>query len=261
MLTIPFADWTVPASLHPNIAYIKGQQEIGADTGYHHWQLLVVFKRAFRTRAVQELFGGRAHCELTRSDRADAYVWKEDTAVAGTRFELGSKPHRRNSQRDWDAIWEAAKTGDLLAVPAGVRVQHYRTLRLIASDHLEPAALERQIQVFWGATGLGKSRDAWAQLGLQAYPKDPRTKFWDGYQGQEHVVIDEFRGGIDIAHILRWCDRYPVRVEIKGASTVLRATRMIFTSNLHPKDWYPGLDDETLSALLRRLEIKHYVSL
>jgi len=35
----------------------------------------------------------------------------------------------------------------------------------------------------------------------------------DGYRGQEHVVFDEFRGGIDISHVLRWFDRYPVIVE------------------------------------------------
>lgn len=200
-----------------------------------------------------------AHCELTRSEAADEYVWKEDTRIAGTQFELGRKPHRRNNATDWELIWESAKSGAINDIPANVRVQHYRTLRTIASDYSEPLPMERQIYVFCGRTGSGKSRRAWDEAGFSAYPKDPRSKFWDGYRDQKHVVIDEFRGGIDISHILRWLDRYPVLVEIKGSSTPLVAEKIWITSNLHPFNWYPDLDEETRNALLRRLQITEFV--
>lgn len=95
-------------------------------------------------------------------------------------------------------------------------------------------------------------------LGLQAYPKDPRSKFWDGYRGQAHVVIDEFRGGIDIAHLLRWFDRYPVIVEVKGSSVVLNAKKIWITSNLAPEAWYPDTDQETIAALRRRINVTHF---
>jgi len=75
------------------------------------------------------------------------------------------------------------------------------------------------------------------------------------------VVIDEFRGEIGIGHLLRWFDRYPVLVEIKGGSVVLKATRFWITSNLSPDAWYPNLDEETKSALKRRLNITHFDAL
>lgn len=109
--------------------------------------------------------------------------------------------------------------------------------------------------VFWGPTGTGKSHRAWERAGVDAYSKCPRTKFWCGYRNETSIVIDEFRGGIDISHLLRWLDRYPVRVEIKGSSKPLMAERYFITSNLHPKYWYPDLDMETYLALERRLEI------
>lgn len=112
--------------------------------------------------------------------------------------------------------------------------------------------------VLWGPTGTGKSRTAWKLAGMGAYPKDPRTKFWDGYRDQTNVVIDEFRGAIDLSHILRWTDRYPVIVEVKGSSTVLTATTLIVTSNLNPNLWYPNLDNESFMALLRRLVVIHF---
>ena len=117
--------------------------------------------------------------------------------------------------------------------------------------------MERSCVVYWGPTGTGKSHRAWREAGLAAYPKISTTKFWDGYRSHEHVVIDEFRGAIGIEKMLTWLDKYPVIIENKGSSTVLCATRIWITSNLHPNDWYPDVDQETKDALMRRLEIVH----
>lgn len=72
------------------------------------------------------------------------------------------------------------------------------------------------------------------------------------------VIIDEFRGDIDISHLLRWFDRYPVIVEVKGSSAPLIAENIWITSNLHPSNWYPLLDSVTYAALERRLEITEF---
>lgn len=170
----------------------------------------------------------------------------------GTRFELGRKAFQRSSETDWERVWDLATSGNLLGIPASIRVPHYRTLRTIQQDFVQPVAQSRSVSVFWGKTGTGKSRRAWNEAGLSAYPKAPTTKFWDGYQGQEHAVIDEFRGDIAISHLLRWLDRYPVIVEIKGAATCLSCKHVWITSNLPPIEWYPTLDAETFSALSRR---------
>lgn len=242
--------------------FIRGQLESGHQDGYLHWQIYVVFKKKVRLGGVKSVFGDTVHAELTRSSAAREYVFKDDTCVADTtRFQLGEQPFRRNSSTDWDAIWTSAKSGTFMDVPANLRVVHYRTLRAIAADFATPQPVERVCYCFWGRTGTGKSRDAWAAAGMDAYCKDPRTKFWDGYRAQEHVVIDEFRGSIDIAHMLRWLDRYPCNVEIKGSSVPFLAKTIWITSNLDPRKWYPGLDEETLNALLRRLNITHYDSL
>lgn len=171
---------------------------------------------------------------------------------------MGSKPFRRNSATDWESVWTSAVAGDLSRIPANVRVVSYRTLRAIASDHATCRPIVREVFVFWGRTGTGKSRRAWEEAGMDAYAKDPRSKFWDGYVDQKNVVVDEFRGGIDISHLLRWCDRYPVRVEIKGSSRPLVADAMWITSNICPRAWYPETDGETMEALLRRLTVTQF---
>lgn len=226
--------------------------------GFVHWQLVAYFKSRVRLRTVKSIFGESIHAEPTRSDAAAKYVHKDETSVMGTRFEFGTIPNATRNLRDhkdWEAIKCAARQGRLDDIPPDVYCRNYNTLKRIAVDHMAPVAIERTITVYWGSTGVGKSRLAWDQAGLNAYPKDPRSKFWDGYSNQERVVIDEFRGGIDIAHVLRWFDRYPVIVEVKGSSTVLSANQIWITSNLHPRLWYPDIDSLTFDALMRRLKV------
>jgi hypothetical protein len=206
---------------------------------------------------VKSAFCRTAHCEPTRSANAETYVRKEETRD-GDGFEFGAKPFRRDSATDWARVKKAAQDGELDLVPADIYVRYYRTLQCIAADHDKPVGVEKLVRVYYGATGTGKSRRAFEEGGDAVYVKDPRSKFWCGYRGERNVVIDEFRGGIDVSHMLRWLDRYPVRVELKGSSAPLKAEKIWITSNLHPDQWYPELDEETKKALLRRVEVTYF---
>lgn len=253
--TIPRASWE--PCLPTGAQWCIGQPERG-DSGYLHWQVLVSFTAKKTISQVKSAFGIQGmHLEPTRSTAAEAYVHKEETRD-GEPFEFGERALRRNSGTDWDRIKEMAKGGDIDLVPSDIYIRYYRTLQCIAADHETPVGIEKTVFVFYGRTGTGKSRRAWEEAGPDAYAKDPRSKFWCGYRSNEHVVIDEFRGGIDISHMLRWLDRYPVRVEVKGSSKPLKATKIWITSNLHPMNWYMDLDSEIKDALLRRLQITEF---
>lgn len=155
-----------------------------------HWQIVVGTNKKVRRVAVSKIFGEFAHVESTRSSSADEYVWKDDTAVIGTRFQLGTKPVNRSSVKDWDAIRASAVAGRMCDIPADVYVLCYNQLKRIGVDNAQPIGIERRCTVYWGSTGVGKSRLAWHEAGMDAYPKDPLSKFWDGYNGHKHVVID-----------------------------------------------------------------------
>lgn len=256
MLTIPHAHFTpyLPASCK----WIAGQLELGASgSEFLHWQVVVAFSKKVSLHGVRECFGD-FHAEPTRSSAANDYIGKDDTAVAGTRFELGAKPFLRNSKTDWEQVWAAAVRGVYSTIPANVRVINYRTLKQITLDHSKPQPMERVCEVFWGDTQTGKSRRARSLCRTDPYPKEPRTKFWCGYQNEEDVVIDEFRGDIDLSYLLRWTDRYSLRLETKHGGCVANFRRIFITSNKDPKDWYPTADEATLEALWRRLRITHF---
>jgi RNA helicase len=253
LCTIPRADWT--PCLPSTADYCRGQLERGDSTGYEHWQLLVTFPSKKTLRQVKNVLCITAHCEPSLSKAANDYVWKEDSRI-GEPFEFGIQPFNRNSKTDWDRIRLLASTAKFEQIPSEIYIRYYSNLHKIRSDHLQPLAIERTCFVYWGPTGTGKSHRAWAEAGSLAYSKDPRTKFWCGYGDQCSVIIDEFRGSIDISHLLRWLDKYPVRVETKGSSRPLVASKIWITSNLHPNSWFPDLDYNTYLALERRLIIE-----
>lgn len=254
LATIPhhgFTPW-----LPDGFCFIRGQLELGAARDYLHWQILVIARRKCSARYMQECFGPW-HFELTRSKAADDYVWKEDTRVDGTQFELGQRPHSRSAPRDWDKVWDDAVSGQFMSIPADIRVRCYSTIKRIHENHLRPVGIERTCYVFWGPTHTGKSHRAALEAGEDYYPKDPNSKFWCSYRGEEHVVINEFRGRIDISHMLQWTDRYKTLIDTKHGRTALKATTIWITSNLHPSDWWPDCDAHTVAAFIRRCRIEH----
>lgn len=256
LLTIPHHAF-VPF-LHPGVAYLRGQLEQGAG-GFLHWQLLVVLAKKATLRAVKDIYGQSAHAEPSRSDAADDYVWKEETRVQGTQFELGKRAFKRNSDTDWEAVRTAAVAGELDSIPADVFVRNYHSLKRIQKDYSVARPRPGTIcHVYWGATGTGKSHRAWEEAGADAYIKNPSTKWWDGYRGEDAVLIDEFTGQIGITYLLRWLDKYSCRVEEKGGDQPLKATKFWICSNTDPREWYPEANEETKAALLRRLNITHF---
>lgn len=286
LFTVPFAKWKVPDTLPPGITYLRGQQEVGESgdipivgvepcslgstssitpgpqsDGYHHWQFVAHFAKPIRLGGVRKLFGPY-HAEPCLSKAALTYVWKDATSVPGSRFELGNKPVERSAAKDWDKVWDDAKAGSLQTIPADIRIRSYHTLKRIAKDYCQAPFREGiKVFVYWGATATGKSHRMFEESysgGIIPYVKASTTKWWDGYQGQERVIIDEFRGQISIEHVLKWFDKYPCYVEEKGGQVALKANEFWICSNLHPEQWYPTMDIESKAALLRRLTITHF---
>jgi len=75
--------------------------------------------------------------------------------------------------------------------------------------------------------------------------------WWDGYEGQHTVIIDEFYSWLRYDFFLRLTDRYPLQVETKGGSVQFVSRRIVFTSNTQPTEWYPNIQDR--AAFNRRI--------
>lgn len=236
----------------PKICWLCGQKETGATTGYVHWQFMASFKDKVRLAALVKIWPG-CHAELTRSQYADEYVLKEETKIANTEFNLGEKPLKKNSKVDWARQRELAIAGNLDDIDPGVYIRNYSSLQRIATEHMRPQFRGKQeVNVYWGVSGSGKSHRVFAEAGDNFYIKSSTTKWFDGYRGEENIIIDEFTGTMDIVHLLKWLDCYPLTAEIKGGQVVLKSKKWWFTSNIDPDHWYAEKAGLEQCAALRR---------
>lgn len=254
ILTIP-EQCFVP-SLPQGAVYIKGQLEQGA-SGYRHWQLVCHMQKKVRLGTLKKLFGQEAHCEPTRSDAAEDYVWKEDTSVAGTKFELGQACTKRNSKQFWESQWQLAKSGNLEEIEADVKIKYYSTLKKIAFDHsVPPEPLDAVCGVWiWGPPGVGKSHSAREWYG-KVFNKN-LNKWWDGYKGEDAVLLDDVsvEHKTWIGYFLKiWADKYPFQAEVKGGTLNIRPKKLIVTSN-YPIDHLWGDQFALLEAIQRRFYV------
>lgn len=65
-----------------------------------------------------------------------------------------------------------------------------------------------------------------------------RSQWWDGYEGQPVVVLDDYYAWLPWDTLLRICDRYPLLVETKGGQANFVPKTVIITSNTMPHMWY-----------------------
>jgi len=242
--------WEPPTTLPDGVAWLRGQKEIGANTSRPHWQLFVAFKRAVRLAAVKRIFTNRCHAEPSYSEGAETYVFKDDTAIAGTRFELGRKAFNRNSKTDWASAKELAKQGRLDDCPPDVYIKYYRTLKSIAMDHMtKPADLTSTCGIWiFGPPRTGKSHYARQHYGDSLFLK-AQNKWWDGYQNERNVLLDDFDTKT-MGHLLKiWLDKYAFPAEVKGYTIQIRPQNFIITSNYTPEQIF--IDDPVMAEAIR----------
>lgn len=111
-------------------------------------------------------------------------------------------------------------------------------------------------EVIWltGPSGSGKSRRAREICGEDVYTKNTGHKWWDGYDGHEDVILDDFRDSWwPITYMLALIDRYEFQVEYKGGMRQMRAKRIIITSIFTPDTMYRGTG-ECQQQLARRID-------
>jgi len=249
----------------PDLQYAIWQLERG-ENGTPHYQGYVAFKGKKRLNWLKNNCSKEAHWEPRKGshDQAKAYCTKAETRVegpfdAGEELEEFGQQGKRNDlqtlKRKLDegaselAIAESDETFAVWAKYYKV-VGRYRMLKC-----MNERKWHTYCQVYWGPPGVGKSRRALEEAGPGAYwlprPEGANTVWWDGYEGQEVVVIDEFYGWIMRDKMQRLCDRYPLLVQTKGGTTPFLAKKIIITSNEHPLTWWPKVG---LGAMTRRLE-------
>lgn len=252
--------------LEDNMLYLVYQLEEG-EQGTPHLQGFVYWANAVRMVTMRQFLPG-AHVEVARGTPAQnkAYCTKDSGRLDGP-WEFGDMP-RQGKRRDWDRAYEvidaAVRDGDTDAdiIMQVLEQDHHfiekmpaivKYAQLLRKRHRRmPQRGPPVVRLYWGPTGSGKTRRCWDEAPL-AYAK-PAGKWFEGYCGQEEVILDEFPDeSIPITLLLQMLDRYPLTVEVKGGSVGWTPSHIWISSNLPPESWYPEASQEHRDALMRRL--------
>lgn len=221
--------------------------------GTPHIQAFVCLVKRSKLSAVKRLFP-RAHAEVMKGNLAqnEAYCSKE-----GVLNVFGVPPSSAGAKEKlrWEEARSAMKRGALDELPADIFVRYYGTAKTIAKDYMAKPQMVEGVMGTWisGEPGTGKTYAVVTQF-PDRYIK-PLNKWWDGYQGESVVHLDE----VEPSHacwiapfLKKWADRYPFDAEVKGGALQLRPERVIVTSNYTIDQM--GWDAVTTTAIKRRFK-------
>ena len=250
-------------SLQP--AWYIFQGERAGSTGTKHLQGAISFKNPRAFSSVARKFRGW-HIEIMRGtiEQSVAYCTKEETRDPefGEPVEFGARPRnvgRAGGRSDIDAVAQSIAEGSGVAEVAesfgGEFIKYHRGIERLIGLRFPNRDFKTEVRWYWGPTGTGKTRAACNEA-VSPYWKNPAHRWWDGYEGQEDVVIDDIR--CDFAKFSEWLrlfDRYPVQVEVKGGTRNFISKRIFITAPLPPEEMWQSRTAEDLNQLRRRIEV------
>ncbi len=74
-----------------------------------------------------------------------------------------------------------------------------------------------KVVLICGPTGSGKTRYAMKKKPFKI--QGDNLQWWDGYEGEETILIDEYNNDVPITKMLSYLDGYQLRLPIKGGFT------------------------------------------
>jgi len=226
--------------------YCIWQEEKG-ESGTRHLQGYVYFKGSRKLSTLKNLLPA-AHFEVRRGthEQAKAYSSKEDTRVSGP-YEFGEEPVGQGTRTDLTSLKRALDDDLPISTvwddhfPVMLKyfkaANEYKRVKNMAN----PRHFKSVCIVLYGGTGSGKTYTAnkyFAGAYWLGKPQEKGPLWFDGYDGKQNLVIDEFYGWISFDLLLRITDNTPLQLPIKGGFVGFAPKYIIFTSNQPPESWY-----------------------
>lgn len=214
-------------------------------------------------RQLKAMIGSRAHLEAAKGtpQQNREYCSKEDEhpIVLGTmpqsQPDICAKARRvkRNKMLLEMSMKDMVDSGEVSVLSLPLIERSRNIYGRLGEPLITPSV--RGIWIY-GPPGTGKTHFV-AEKETSLFWK-PQNKWWDGYQGEEAVLLDDLDSPCLGHHLKRWMDRYACTGEVKGGKVALQHRRFYVTSNKLPKDLWP--DDKMMQeAIMRRVDVKHFL--
>lgn len=237
-----------------DIQYLIFGEEEGDKEKTPHLQGYISFKKRKSFGVVKKLISGRAHLESAKGSPTQ----NKDYCSKGNNIqEFGTLPRGQGARTDLVEVASACARGasfkEIAESYPSAALRYSTGIIRLKQVYQKGRETPAELWCLWGKTGTGKTRRVWEFADYGMLWTHPGDRWFDGYDGQPAVLFDDFDGGwFKITYLLKLIDRYPFTVPVKGAYVNWAPKVIYFTSNHHPKDWYPQAKEEHRSALIRR---------
>ncbi|QDJ95245.1 replication-associated protein [Capybara virus 19_cap1_382] len=242
------------------VRYLIYQHE---KVSHDHIQGYIEFDAPKSMAQIKGVLGQGTHIEKRRGSaiQAKEYCQKSDSRVAGP-YEFGVISNQ-GKRSDMVAIADRFRNGETIRdIIDGNETQFVRYGRglkeLQALLQPRPKSYTRkEVVVLWGPPGVGKSYFVHKIMEMRSkllYIKSPSTKWWDNYQGETDILLDEFPGSMTARDAKIILGEVNGPLETKGGSfTTDRMERFWITSNYEPETWFENARDIDRAAVKRRI--------
>lgn len=236
------------------VDYMILAREVG-ESGTPHLQGYARFTKKKRLTALKKLLR-EAHFEVAKGTPQQNYDY---CSKDGDFEEVGTLPKTggQTIQEKYSIARKAMLAGDRDSIPDDIYMRHGFFIEKMISKIPKYVPSLEYFPGVWihGPAGCGKSTLARSMIPEERIYFKQMTKWWDGYENQELVILDD----IDVdhtymrRHLKIWCDRFSFNAEIKGSSMMIRPKCIIITSQYRIDQIFP--DQETRDALERRCKV------
>lgn len=240
-----------------DVTYLILGLENCPSTGRLHWQGFIYFTNDRTVNSVRKKLPNIGYVQAmyykSWPKRAANYCAKNENLV----MEVGECPSQ-GKRKDLNSIKLMVKNGDDLykVIDECDNLQQIQYAeKLFKYRNLQMKRPIKKIDIIWimGPPGSGKSRIV-HELEDDLY--QPITaKWWDGYNGQKAVLLDDFRSNwCDYNYFLRLTDMYPLTVEVKGGSYPAMWDKVYITCPHSPEKTFRYIESiEDNKQVLRRI--------
>lgn len=250
--------------------YLVAGTEVAPSTGTKHIQGYCEMKKQYRIGEFAKLvwettcINGNRSTGISKFEPAIASAddnYKYCTKECENPYEYGEKS-TAGKRNDIKMVRDLLKQGKGMKTIVE-SVDSYQAMR---SGELMLKYIEKKrehtddFKVVWiyGLSGTGKTYMTRKEH-PEAYVHTGDSKWWDGYDGEDEVIIDDMRSNFcKFSTFLKMLQPQPYRVEYKGGSRELLATKFYITSCYSPIEMYEGIS-ENRSQFYRRIDqIEYY---
>jgi len=278
---------------------VKGfvfQLEEGA-SGTKHFQGYIEFTKVKRMTEAKKLLGNNPHMEEANGDKESNLKYctkeegrKEGPWIWGTCTETKGQG-KRSDLNDFAMMIEeyGGITDEVMQAFPGHALQFRRQAKerteeivmklakekekawWMEQKRLKDAGLpyltQRQMKciMLFGPTAVGKTTHVKLEtlgMGEDLYEKAGNNKWYPGYAGEKHMLVDEMTTGFcekDIRNFNKMTNLGMNVQEVKGSHVLLEVETAWFTTNKHPLHiWDEVKESGTYKAFIRRFDEVHW---